>query len=230
MFQYEIAYDQNITGTSFPGFALEWDAKWASVSQITLNGTQTGDIKGYVGDLSAGIFNFNNFLQTSSATIMGAHGYGVYLQGLNPQFGKYTETVGNAVDGVVKGFFNAVLGGTVTSQPINLTINTRIKLNGSIVTNGGVINKKLILPGQSNSQTADGNTPYYNQPMGVMNISNPPIVNLLLGYEMNGPVSDPWGNDYYENAYSGTFTLDNNSFSILWNPSIINSSPAGATI
>lgn len=226
-FQYEMAYDPTMSNTTFPSFGLEWDAKWASVSQITLNGTNSGDIKGYVGNPNTSPFSFNSFLTKSTTTLFGASGYASYLQLLNPEKNTYTESMGNALNGIVKNFFNGILGGAASSQPVNLTINTKVKLDGSLVASGGLINKKLVLPGQSNSQTADGNTPYFNDVMGIMNISNAPTVNNDIYYHQIGPWPEP---PYYDLFYEEKFTLDNTSFSIIWNPSIINSSVDGASI
>lgn len=232
VFQYEIAYDPGLAATTFPSFGLEWDAKWAAVSQISLNGKITGEIKGVVGNPNAGGFNFGSFINKAFTTLWGAQGYASYLQLLSGDSsgGTYGKAMKNAADGIVKDFLNAVIGGSSSPVlPVNLTINTEVKLQGNIVTGGGLTNKKLVLPGQSNSQTADGNIPYYNAVMGVMNLSQAPTVYIDITTQSEWFI-DPWDNMYWQTQIIGTHQLDNNSYNIIWNPAIINNTPAGATI
>ena len=231
VFQYEMAYDANIASTTFPGFGLSWQPQWVNLTDITLNGTQTGTIEGYIGNPNQG-FNFGNVLMDGALTFLGELNYAQLLGIVDKDKGEkpYESALNKGIGGIVKGFLSGILGGSSSAQPVNLTIKTDIKLSGNLVSSGLVADKKLILPGQSNSQTADGNTPLYNSIMGVVNISNAPTIFYQEYSFDNGPFEDPWGNYYTEQCFVGTFTLDNNSFSMLWNPAIINSNPDGASI
>lgn len=230
-FQYEMAYDPTLATTSFPAFGLEWDAKWASVSQIDLNGKISGEIKGTVGQANTGAFNFGSFITKAFTTLWGAAGYNVFLRLIgDTNDSQYVASMGNASKGIVKDFLNAVIGGSAGSlQPVNLTLSAKIGLQGTLITGGGIINKKLVLPGQSNSQTVEGNLPVYNSTMGIMNLSNAPIVNIDKYYKYF-TIEDPSGGRDLIVHIHGLHTLDNNSFTINWNPAIINNSADGATI
>ena len=230
VFQYDIAYDPNLSATTFPNFGLEWDAKWASVSQITLNGNISGEIKGYIGNPSSNDIDFGALLDKAVTTLWGEQAYASYLLLLSGNGDSYTKSMSNGVNGIVKGFLNAIIGGSSAGpQPVNLTINAKVKLDGSLTTNGGIINKKLALPGQSNSQTADGLTPLFNSTMGIMNLSASPTVYIDI-VQYDEQFVDAWDNYYYQTQYHGTHRLDNNSYNIIWNSDIINNSPSGATI
>jgi hypothetical protein len=235
-FQYEIAYDANIANTTFPNLGLEWASEWVSVSTVILNGSQTGSIKGMLGNPNQSGFNFGSFLQKGVVSLLGASSYATYLSLLDNSpnsAGAYTKAMQDAGNGLVKGFLNGVLGGAsgTSPQPLSLTINSSIKLNGNIITNGGLENMKLAFPGQANSQTADGNTPAYNNIMGVFNISNTPTVNVSSETYQTGPYEDPYdGSFFYSHWQENKYTLNNNSFNIIWNPAIINTSTTGATI
>jgi hypothetical protein len=233
-FQYEVAYDPNISNTSFPNFGLTWNPRWASVSSITLNGTQTGTIAGYLGNPDAPGFNFGSLLTQGTVTLFGGLNYSQMLgilDGAN-QPPPYATALTNALGGIVKGYMNAVLGGGSSgAQPINLVMNTKINLSGSLVTNGGLTNMKLVMPGQANSQTADGNTPAYNNIMGLFNVVGKPQIRIGQDYwyywttEPNDGVTP-----CMEAGYNVQLWFDDNSINFIWNPAIINSSPTGATI
>jgi hypothetical protein len=202
-------------------------SQWATVSSITVNGTSTGSITGYISDPATNSFNFGTTLAKGAATIFGAVSGSSFVSLAGDQGG-----LTSAVSGVVKDFLNGVFGGTsVTVHPVNLTMNTSINLGGSLVTNGGLENMKLVLPGQSNSQTADGNTPGYDSPLGIFTIVNKPKVHSSSTSYSTGPWSDPeFGYTYNSDFVESTFTLDDNSYSITWNTSVINSVTSGATI
>ncbi|HEX8349075.1 MAG TPA: hypothetical protein VF598_03870 [Hymenobacter sp.] len=234
--QYEIAYDANVANSTFPLVGLTWVSNWIGVSTLKLNGTQTGTIKGTIGNPNQPEFNLNSYLtsffQKGVITLLGGAAGSAYSGIL----GATTITaLTNARDGLVKGFFSGIVGGvtggnTSTAQPITLNMSTKIELSGTAVSNGGLENMKLILPGQTNSQTADGFTPAYNSVMGVFNISEKPIVRLTQTQYTTGPWEDPEYGIYTENQQEDSYTLDDNSYSLIWNPAIINSSATGASI
>jgi hypothetical protein len=234
VFQYEIAYDPNVPNTSFSDFGLEWTSQWASVTAITLNGTQTGTISGYLGSPSTGSFNFGHLLTSAATTILGGINYASMLSilGGTGTANPYTAAVTNGLNGIAKGFLNAVLGGSSggSSQAVNLTINTKINLTGSLVSSGGLEDMKLVMPGQANSTTADGNTPYYNDVMGIFNLTAMPQV-TISEQSWSNTVESPFdGSMQTDYGVTATCFIDPTTLPIIWNPAIINSTNTGATI
>jgi hypothetical protein len=231
VFQYEMAYDPNMANTSFPSFGLSWQPQWVNLSNITLNGTQTGTIEGYVGNPNAG-FNFGGLAQEGALTFLGKLNYAQLLGIVDAKDGEkpYTDAFNEASGGIVKGFFSGILGGSSSTQAVNLTINTQIKLQGNLISNGLVADKKFVMPGQSNNQTADGLIPIYSDVLGVFNVIGTPQINLAPNYWTN-TVEDPYNGGVCDvSGCDLTMWLDDNSLNFVWNPAIINSSPSGATI
>ncbi len=239
VYQYEIAYDPNVKNLEFTDLGLEWTSQWANVTNIVLNGIQTGTITGYIGDPAAGQFNFGSLLTQGASTFLGSAYNSTLISvldaGANPNAvgstAPYNDALNNALGGIVKGFFSAILGtNNNNTQTVNLSINTKMNLTGNMVSNGGIEDKKLVLPGQLNSQTANGLTPGYDAIMGVFNISNKPTVNGSLNW-YTVTFDDPYGGgsiSYQMKEIS--YALDPNSYSLIWNPAVVNSNSDGVTI
>lgn len=216
-FQYEIAYDPNIPQTTFPNFGLTWSSQYVSVTSLSATGSNTGTLTGDI--------NLPN--QNTIATVLGqVIGGALEVFGVAATGGAFQAAIGNALGNTISGFFSAIAGGNSNNTAeVDLSINSTITLTGSLVSSGGLENVKLPIPAQSNSQTADGNIPYFNNIMGVFNISNRPTIH-------ESTTSSYWSFGYSSgyNEETSYNTIDNTSFSILWNPAIINSSSTGATI
>jgi len=238
-FQYEMAYDPNIANLSFPNFGLEWTSQWVNVTQVKLNGSQVGTINGYLGDPGAGAFSFGSLIGNGVTTFLGGLNYSAMLNQLTsnndanpgPPENPYSKALTNALSGIAKGLFNGILGGSTSpTTAVNLTINTQIQLAGTQVSNGGMEDVKLVLPGQANSQTANGNTPAYNNILGVFNMTGTPTVKAYLGqgsFDTQDPYSgDPISLGYYINSYK----LDLSTVHLIWNPAVINTSSTGAAV
>jgi len=221
--QYEIAYDPNIANTSFPNFGVTWASKYATVSSIALNGTLNGSITGTIGAQPASTdINFNNLLTNGVVTALGSAKY-LSLGS------SYKDAINSGLQNIVKGFFSGILGNS--GQAVSLNINAEMKFTGNLVTNGGLENMKLVLPGQQNSQSADGNIPAYNNLMGVFNITTMPIVQIDESDNGSFQTTDPYDGSACTEAWiNAKCWFDVNSVHILWNPAIINSSANGATI
>ncbi|HEY6899921.1 MAG TPA: hypothetical protein VI233_04735 [Puia sp.] len=237
VFQYEIAYDANIANLSFPSFGLEWKSKWINVTKVELNGTQIGTIKGYLGSPNSGGFPFGSIVTQGALSFLGDVDYSSLLNILpgksqtnNENQSPYKKAVNSAIGGIAKGILNGIIGSSSSQTPINLDINTEIKLTGSETSNGGMEDTKLVMPGQSNSQTADGNTPYYNNILGVFNISATPVVKRQ-NWSYSIPFDDP------QSGSSGSFTYqglnvfyDPNSFQVNFNSAIVNGNSNGTHV
>jgi hypothetical protein len=232
VFQYEIAYDPNNAATSFPGptvpqsstQALEWKSQWASVTQASFNGTVTGTIVGTAGEPQSVLGSFFNAGGVASSAFTQLLGLGS-LSGAGSVFQQYINTVNNAMQNQISSLVNGVLGTTASGNTVNLVLNANISLTGSLVTNGGLEDVNLILPGQQNSQTGNGLTPVYNSTMGVFTVVGVPQVQIH---------EDPWSITF-EDPYDGstqtdygvnaTVNLTANSVNVQFNPAIINSDP-----
>jgi hypothetical protein len=236
VYQYEIAYDPGIGSSSFANAGLTSDSYFANVTSVNLNGNLTGSINGYVGSAGSSSINFNSLLTKGALTFLGGIGAGAFLAAIGPSWNQtvFKTAMDEATNGSVKGFFNGIIGsilGSSSRQPVTLTINSEITLGGNMVTGGKIHDAKLVLPGQFNSQTADGRTPIYNDIMGIFRLTAKPVVTKITsGYE-SGPWEDPYDQSMdYHYWTTHDLTLNTSSYAIDWNPAIINSSSTGATI
>ena len=223
VFQYEIAYDPNVAGTSFPNFGLTWASTYASVSNVYLNGSLNGTITGTIGAYPAfSQIDFNNTMGNAVITALGSANY----LGLGGDYGK---AVNNGIHYIVKDFLSGILGNG--GQAVNLAINAKIKIEGSIVTSGGLENMKLILPGQTNSQTGDGNTPDYNSVLGVFNVIGKPMIRIdAVGHSIQTTEPNDGVTPCTEAWVDAKLWLDDQSINMIFNPAIINGTSTGATI
>lgn len=226
--QYEIAYDPMIAGSTYQQTGLNWTLKWTNISDVDLGGTVTGTLNGTISSGGGG-FDFGLLGQGALEAV----GLSIFDNNKGPDpahpgngnklglpgfvFEAAKDGLTSGLSGVVKNIASAIFGGSSTStQQVNLTLNANIKLNGSITNSGALIPDPglgLGLPGTSNSQTAPGLVPYYNEPMGVFNISGKPLVNVTVTEETDG--TKP--NTYYRYA----FKLDTTSFQPVFNPAVL---------
>ena len=227
VYQYEVAYDSNIATSTFPATGLTWASKWVNVSTITLNGTQTGSISSVGLGTPSSSFNLPGALVSAVTFLTGSVNYAsIYHLTQDP----YKTAVNNGVGGIIGDFLSGILGGSSSGNMLDLTMNTNISLTGSITSTGSMENMKLILPGQSNSQTGDGNTPLYNQTLGVFNILDKPVIQVTENdFSVDG--EDPYsGSPITDYGFTATCWVNPSDVHIVTNPAIINSSSTGATI
>lgn len=222
VFQYELAYDPAIANTSFPDFGLTWASTYASVGQVNINGSLNGTITGTIGaQPQSSTVDFNKLMADGVVTALGSANY-LTLQS------QYKDAINSGLQNIVKNFLSGILG--MEGQAVSLNINASIQLNGSIVTNGGLENNKYALPGQLNSQTADGLTPVYNDVFGVFNVIGTPQVQISREYYTQQTTDPLDGSICNISGYNVTCWLNANPVNISWNPSVINNSSTGATI
>jgi hypothetical protein len=239
--QYEIAYDPQISTSTFQQLGLNWTLKWTSVSGVSLQGTQQGTLNGTIST-PAPSFNLagaltNGALEATGLAIFqnnkgSASDYSKNTLGLPAKaFGAIQDGLTSGLNGVVKNLFSAIFGGSsANTQEVNLTLNAQISLTGNITQSGALIPDPglgLGIPGISNSQSASGYIPAYNQPMGVLNLSGKPTINRVTT-RTQGPTY--YGIPY--NRYVINYSVDNSIFNSLFitNPAVINSTTGGAAI
>ncbi|MEN5231381.1 hypothetical protein [Sphingobacterium faecium] len=235
VFDYEMAYDKNISNSSFPNVGIELNPKWANVSTISINGTSTGKIEGTIGNAGAS-FNLTNFLTKSVTTLYSNVMYTNLIGAITSVNGtpqsstesKMKKTISDGGEGIVKGILNGIfgLGGSAsTFQKVQLTTTTDIKLSGSMVNNGALFNIKLSLPGQANYNNVVGLKPNFNEVMGVFNVSSTPIITASIENFNYTYFDDQYGEEQNTTVSVNSLAIKNDSYSIDWNPQIINSDP-----
>lgn len=224
-YQYEIAYDPSITASSFPNLGLGVDAQFVNVSQIKLEGTQVGDISGTLGSSGSSGFPLTGIatnVAKGSFVVPGVAAMNKVMSDAknkeNPFLkivsGSLTSLLTGNVTGVLSAVISGIFGGSGSSaQKVSLTMNSKIDLTGTIISNGGLLNIKLPLPGQSNSQTTDGLTPLYNNTLGIFNLSSQPVIKCV-----RKNVSAGAQNPAYI-SYSN-FSIDPSSYNFLANPAL----------
>ncbi|APU98786.1 hypothetical protein BV902_22610 [Sphingobacterium sp. B29] len=238
VFEYEMSYDPNISNTTFPSFGISMVPSWVNITQVNLGGSSSGNIDGTIGT-SGSSFNLLGFVQKSAMTLMGGTISQNILALLKPlsatNAAKYEtdlkSTVSEAGKGTVKGIVNGILGlgGTGDNyQKVKLNIKTDIKLNGTMTSNGSLLNIKLAIPGQSNATNNFGVT--LAEPMGIFSLSSAPIVKNIIDTHQVQYTDDQYNETTTKDYSVNYLTIDNSSYSILWNPSIINNSSTGAHI
>lgn len=239
--QYEIAYDPKIATSTFQQLGLNWTLKWTSIANVKLQGDEVGTLNGTLSTPASGFDIGGNLFQGA----LEATGLTTFINNVgkvDPQRPGYKNGLGlpevafNAIkdgltsglNGVVKNLFSAVFGGSsANTQEVNLTLNAKINLNGSISESGAFIPDPGLgfgIPGISNSQSAAGYIPQFNNPMGIYNLSSRPIINL---HTIKTKITDETGT-YYE--YNNVYNVNASSVNYLWNPAVINQQTAGATI
>ncbi|MBE5320555.1 hypothetical protein IM793_15415 [Pedobacter sp. MR2016-19] len=206
---YEIAYDPNISNTTFPSFGIQWNTKTVNITNFNLNGTQTGSINGTITSPTSGdITSILNVATKAGLTFAGASGVQALLGKASTEaekgfYNSISGAITNLLSGKMSGFFSALVGGSSSNtQQVRLNMDTKIELQGTATNSSGLSNSFLVLPGQSNSQVADGLIPQYNQTMGIVNLLNAPEI-LAQNYHVfstfRGPHSAKWKFKFNDN-------------------------------
>jgi hypothetical protein len=237
--QYEIAYDPTIATTPYQNLNFQWYSKSINITEVNLSGQINGTLKGTITQPGS----TPTLTGTGSALIKAAwEGFGISILSLPTgstglaaaQELKLKEGINAGISGVVKNLFSALFGGSSGStQQVSLNLNAQIGLNGSLTNSIGLANIGLVIPGLQDGLTSPGYTPGYNNPMGIFYLSAKPKVNIVNTiYNGNSGCSGTFSGGYgfYVGPRKHDYSIDNSSFSVLFNPSVINSNPDGAQI
>jgi hypothetical protein len=237
-FEYEVAYDKNVVSQNYLTLSLLWNVRSVNITQLEISGTQSGTISG----TSTTAIQKNNFDFINSAAADGAIKIGLstaefgksIIKG-NADANKFGQQVVSAVYGVVSAAKSGIIKNVISgifgssslpnSQQINLYMDTRIKLSGTLTSNFLVASPGFAVPGYNQSNTS-GYAPAYNDPLGVFYISAKPIVNVSKVYA-GGGLGGGFGTAYWH-----YLSINNNSFQIDFNPALVggNGFPPIATI
>lgn len=134
------------------------------------------------------------------------------------------------IPGAVAGVFSALFGGSSApqQQTVSLNLNATLTLNGTSTTSGSfpASPTSVWVPGTqgltaSNTANIQGFIPLYENSLGVFSLSNAPIATKQTYSVRNADGS-------YENRTE--IDINTNSYTIQFNPAVVNSNPDGATI
>lgn len=219
--EFEIAYDPNAISTPYEQLRLEWQINPNSITNMTFNGTQTGDISGTLQSTSSGPNFFSNIANggVDDGLKVGSKAAAEALSFLPATIkSKIIEAATGGIGGLVKGFLSGILGGTTSTstQKISLKINTNISITGSATTPSQLFDNIFSIPA---TQGVINTIPFYpklEQPLGVFYVSNKPVINERKISEL---IVDESGRNYYVDQ---TYTVDANSFQLVFNPAVTN--------
>lgn len=226
--EFEIAYDQQITSTNYQSLQLNWSINPNSISQITLNGKETGTISGTIEQKKAGTNFFeglaNNLIDAGLKIGSKEASEGIRFVKNDAIKSAILDATTNGIGGIVKGFLSGILGGggsTPTKQQVNLKINSKIDITGQAVVQSQLYDNVFTLPGTLNSENSVPFYPNYNKAMGVFYVSSKPVVKIKrTPFNLYQPPTFEGGRTRFN------FSIDDNSYQILFNPVVL----ADATI
>jgi hypothetical protein len=234
VFQYEIAYDPGIASTSYQTLNFVCNTQSYNITQFNLYGKITGTLTGTIGQTAAA--PSISLPGTATSIIKGVLS-GVSTAGVTAALTGVDAVIKTAADkalekgltGFVENVFNAVFGGGSggVQQQVNIKLNADIGLQGTSVTSSGLGNFTLAIPGSSNSINAAGYSPGYDKIMGVMNLSAKPKIRSQ-DVTINGGFGIGYGALAVGHRHS--YSIDNSSYSVLFNPAVINGTATGAQI
>ena len=248
--EFEVAYDPGIKQLDAISNLLEWDINSVNISNVTINGTSQGTVTGTLTQPKAptsGNF-FGNILNggVSAVTDKGIKdaGSGIASLQLDDFLTGILQTGLKEISGGATGIIKSVLSGIFSSgskssptiTTVSLKTSADIKLTGSIENNSLIFSPSLIIPGARITDTAavNGFLSAYPKPMGLFCLSNIPVIDGVFSqsswsYSAPGETDDRATQDmpYYDLV---SYQLEKNSYSIIFNPDIINNTPTGATI
>jgi hypothetical protein len=223
--QYEIAYDPNFATTIYPNLGFSWNSRTVNISQIIVNGTQTGTITGNITQQSAG-FNWTGNL--INAGLAAAEIYGVAVGYPGGTENQLNNAASGGLAGNLTGLLTGIFGGNSNNpQEVDLKMNTTLSLNGSLTGSQPLLPNILVVPGQTIGNTVGAPPPLISSPLGVFNLTGTPTIDETT---TSSQVTNQNGIFYqYVNFYSVNATIFNQLFQS--NPEVINSNlTTGATI
>lgn len=224
LMQYEIAYDPSISTSSYPGLGLNWWSKSYNITDAQLSGSVVGTIKGSINQPASG-FNLTSTLTTVGKAAIGIFGLNELTELINAAptgslqkdyLNGVKTGLDNLTTGNINGFFDAITGGNSgNSQSVELDVNAKIDLAGTLTNSTGLTNPILVIPGQSNTQTNPDQWIPFNESMGIFNISAKPKIKDKVTVITHGRTPNA-------DIITDTYTIDNTSYTINYNQQALN--------
>jgi hypothetical protein len=222
--EFEMAYDPNVGTKEANSNLMSWELNSINVSNLTLNGTSQGSITGTIAQPtapSAGIFGslLKGALQLGGLAELGPlkEGASIYKTALHDAL---KSGLSGSIKNVTNGIFGGVAGADSSRQYVHLTSSAKYTFTGTSTDVYPLTNVSMVIPGSKNQTSATGYVPLYLNPLGLMTLSTSPTFQILWD---NSTQIGNSGSEYVAK-------LNKNSYQIVWNPSIVNSSPTGVTI
>lgn len=216
MAQYEMAYDPSIVSIPYNQVMLDFNLNYRQISELKLNGTQIGELKGTIGEQSKGEFNkaLKSEIKEGGKAVLSNVSYdllkkaqidesGLNTLGVNKRiFSSVIKSVSKLSSssigdfcGATLGVFSSIFGGTKTnSTPFTANINTSFEGKGNIENDGSFPSMPIAMymPGTNIPVGATGMMPLYNKPLGVFNMKGTPIIYLTHSIIRRNRHDDPY--------------------------------------
>ena len=223
--EFEMAYDPAVGTKEANSNLMSWELNSINVSNLTLNGTSQGSITGTIAQPappSPSMFGslINGALQIGGLAELGPIKEGVSSILKTALHDALKSGLGGSIKNVSNGIFGGVAGADSIRQYVHLTTNTTYTFTGTSTDVYPLTNVSMVIPGSKNQSTATGYVPLYLNPLGLMTLSAAPTA---YGWE---EVSIQPGNS----GRTQGLKFNPNSYSIIWNPSIVNNSSTGVSI
>lgn len=239
-FEFEPAYDPNTALTNDTSLPMRWLARGMNTSELHVTGTEVGNIKGSINIagqnntlLNLNLpFNISGSSVNNSINITGnsaasdtinrsadKHAPGLLQTQLKNLANSVLSSAGGAVGKLASNLFNSFVGGgnrTGNPQPnVNLRLETDITLNGTITTKKVIFHTLLKTPGTLNTSNGQGLYPLYDQPLGLLSVTEQPNVVWSEWFE-----KESTGTNYkYLQRYK---IWQNGGFDVRLNPAVAN--------
>jgi|GEM_PF-2788552 len=223
--EVELAYDKNFTnnvgGYTSSNFYLSWRPRGLATQEFNANGNISGSIDGNIA-----IPGSNVSLDVGSINLQGKAGT-IVVGGAAKESTNILSKLGSAVlsgvskgitsgvSGIVKNVFSGIFGKNDENNT-HLKINATIGLKGDIKSEFAPTPVSMPWPGYPIGVDESAFMPKYQQPLGIFYLSDKPVVTTT-----SVKATPPRNGDGPASRYRHwTYTINRNSFQLLFNPAI----------
>jgi hypothetical protein len=221
LFEYELAYDKNMSTKSFSTLNFIWPITTNQITQVNIQGKIEGTLTGNISvpgvDLTISPSFTNN---RGSINIKGDGDVEKVKPSISTQLydnlkGLVTKNLTSVAGGLIENVLGGIFGGKkdANADNVNLKINATVGLTGTLTSNVLLSSTAFSVPGYDQTNTP-GFAPAYNNPLGVYYISSKPTVIETIH---NTTVLDANGNPIRQYVYEP----DPSSFSMDFNPAVL---------
>ena len=222
MFQYELAYDQNMSSKNFTTFSFKWPVRSSQITNVNINGTALGSLTGTIAVAGSNFtasptFNIDGSKGNTTVTVNGASDVDKMKTGLGTTiFNALKSGITGGVQGIAKNLLSGLFKktGTSTEQSVNLKLQAKISLQGTLTSDFLITSPTFAIPGY-NQSTTPGIVPAYDNPLGVFYISNKPNI-IKTSTIKRG--RNPDGTPYFNTIYA--LSIADNSYQLIFNPAV----------
>ena len=196
-FDTEFAYDPNVKNKPQSTYSFALNGWATSTSKVSLQGDINGTVNGTITGSGSGISIFNNLVGSITASSYknvvqnvdnGAKAESSFKDKINASINsgladalksslnKLATQGLQILSSPLSNVFSSILSSQVSAQQkVQLALNAKVTVSGDITTELPAVLFKGAVPGTARGDLS-GYVPYYNEPLGVFNLSTPPIV------------------------------------------------------